>query len=126
MQERFTYSREPRVAPSREVLAQVRVPGGARDWVTSLCDLSPSGALLDVGDLTPRWLAPGQKVELTLVAEGETDSIELRGPIARVAGDGPNKRFAVRLERPSRRARRYLQRLLDSGQLVRAPRRALG
>lgn len=119
MENPFVFSREPRTRPSREIFAQVRSPGAVKDYVLSVRDVSPSGALFELDDLQPPWLRPGRVVELTLVGEGEDGGAEFRGPIARVVNEGPRRVFAVRLDRPCRRSRKYLERAIDDGQTVR-------
>jgi len=82
-------------------------------------EVSSSGALIELSRFHPSWLVPGQELELTLCAEGENESVDLRGPIARVAKDGDDPVFAVRFDRQSRRSRKYLARVIANGHPLR-------
>ena len=97
----------------------MRAPGSADDYVLTVQDVSRSGALIELSDLAPPWLCAGQEVEFTVIAEGEGGGAEFRGPITRVVEDGRCRGFAVRLDRPGWRARRYLKRLIAAGRPVR-------
>jgi hypothetical protein len=83
-------------------------------------DVSRSGALIELAGFRPSWLVRGREVELTISGEGEDESVEVRGPVARVASDGDDPVFAVRFDGPTRRSRRYIERLIESGRMVRA------
>lgn len=119
------YSCEERAQPKGELLAQVRVPGGKKDYVLTVRDVSPSGALFELSDLSPPWLALGAEVEVTVVGEGEREAAEFRGPITRVVDHGARRVFAVQLERPSRRCQKYLKRVIASGEPIRRAARCL-
>ncbi len=119
MDNTFVFSRELRTLPDCEVFAQVRAPGGSDDYVLAVHDVSRTGALIELSDLAPPWLSAGQEVEFTVIAEGEGSSAEFRGPITRVVEDGQLRGFAVRLDKPGWRARKYLKRLMSAGRPVR-------
>lgn len=119
MTEPFVFALEERARPNRELFAQVPSPKGTRAYVLTVRDVSRSGALIEMAGFRPAWLVPGREVELTISAEGEDESVELRGPVARVTHDGDDPVFAVKFQDPSRRARRYIERLIASGRVTR-------
>ena len=125
METPFVYSREERAQPSCELLAQVRAPGGKKDYVLAVRDMSRSGALFELSDLCPPWLSLGAEVEVTLVGEGEREAAEFRGPITRVVDHGGRRGFAVQLEKPTRRCQKYFKRVISRGEPVRRVPRGL-
>jgi hypothetical protein len=118
--ETFVFASEERARPNRELLAQVLSPSGKRAYVLTVRDVSRSGALIELSGFRPSWLVPGRELELTISGEGEDESVDLRGPVARVVTHGDDPVFAVRFDGPSRRSRRYIERLVESGRTVRA------
>lgn len=120
MSDPFVFASEERARPNRELLAQVPSPSGKRTYVLTVRDVSRSGALIEMSSFRPSWLVPGQELELTISGEGEDESVELRGPVARVSDHDDDPVFAVRFDGPSRRSRRYIERLIESGRKVRA------
>jgi hypothetical protein len=94
--------------------------------VLGVRDVSRSGVLIEMSGFRPAWLQPGQELELTMIAEGEDESVDLCGPVTRVSADDADPVFAVKFHEPSRRARRYIDRLLATGRTVRAPTSVIG
>lgn len=121
MTDPFVFGRDERARPNRELFAQVPSPKGRRAYVLTVRDVSRSGALIELAGFRPSWLVPDQELELTIAAEGEDESVELRGPVTRVSEAEDDPVFAVRFHDPSRRARRYIERLIATGRTVRAP-----
>ena len=120
MSDTFVFASEERARPNRELFAQVASPSGKRAYVLTVRDVSRSGALIELSNFRLSWLVPGRELELTISGEGEDESVELRGPVARVSDSGDDPVFAVRFAGPSRRSRRYIERLIESGRKVRA------
>lgn len=118
--EAFVFSREERARPTLELFAQIEPPHGRRTYVLAIRDLSRSGALIELSGFRPKWLEIGQEIQLTMAVEGVDECVDLRGPVARVVHDENDPVFAVRFEGQSRRARRFLDRYVASGRIVRA------
>ena len=76
---------ERRAHPRFELMAQVRVKRGRVDFIMDLCNISQSGALLDMGSLkTPSWVQTGRVVQIFIIHPEDLDTIAVQGEIMRV------------------------------------------
>ena len=104
---------ERRRHPRYELLAQVRVKGTQSDLVMSLSNISISGALVDMGSLTPPgWVDVGRELEVGIVHPESLDLVEVRGRVVRITKDERGCIFALEFLEPTEEASRGLAELV--------------
>jgi hypothetical protein len=89
-----------RVYERFDLLAQVRVRQGTLDHVLEIINISRGGALVDLGDAKPRWLALRRVVEVRLLAEDGSALLDATGSVVRIVETLDKRMFAIEFDTP--------------------------
>lgn len=115
-------TKERRIYPRFDVMAQIHLYRGRVDLVMEVINLSAGGALVDMGTLDrPAKLDVGTTVSVGLTNPETLELVELKAKVVRLEVDDHGSRFAVSFESPTASAREAVQRLLATGRPSKGP-----
>ena len=115
-------TKERRVHPRFDVMAQIHLYRGRVDSVMEVINLSAGGALVDMGTLDrPAKLDVGAVVSVGLTNPETLELVELKAKVVRLEVDDEGSRFAVNFEPLSADARDAVRRLLATGRPSEGP-----